>query len=204
MYTLPSSQRLEVVAYIPTVNRLLDVGCNEGDFGLVVADRGTEVWGIEPKVSAAAIAATRLNKVITGLYPEDFPEGETFDCVVFNDVLEHMPDPGPALQAARRQLRPGGFLIASMPNVRHISVVSDLVRRGRWDYQDWGLMDRTHLRFFTKSTMRELVEAAGFLVEQQIPNFWIKPTGKRRLLKLLGRHGEEFLAMQYLLIARPA
>ena len=200
--TIPTSQRLEVAALVPPVRRLLDVGCHEGHFGKVIADRGVEVWGVEPDESRANVAKSRLHGVVVGSYPSDVPRGEFFDCIVFNDVLEHMQDPGSALLAAKGQLMPNGCVVASIPNIRHISVVRSLVVRGRWDYQDWGILDRTHLRFFTKQSMRELFEEAGFYIEIQVPSYWERPRGKRRVLRLLGRKGEEFLAMQYLIVAR--
>jgi len=188
---------------VPPARRLLDVGCSEGHFGEIIARRGTEVWGIEPRPDAAEVARARLSMVITGHFPTDLPSDETFDCIVFNDVLEHMPDPAPALHAAKRHLNPGGCIVASVPNIRHIGPVAALVLHGRWDYQDWGILDRTHVRFFTKATMRELLEENGFEVIRQEPNSWTGLTGKWRVLRLLGRLAEEFEAVQYLMVGKP-
>jgi 2-polyprenyl-3-methyl-5-hydroxy-6-metoxy-1,4-benzoquinol methylase len=196
-------ERREVAVFVPPAQRLLDVGCNEGAFGAFIASRGTEVFGIEPNPDAAAIAATRLSDVVVGKYPEDFPPSETFDCIVFNDVLEHMPEPELALEAARQQLTARGCIVASIPNVRSINVVAPLVLRGRWDYADWGILDRTHLRFFTKSTMRQFFEDAGYRVAQQEPINVGDAVGKRRMLRLLGKLGEEFLTDQYVIVAFP-
>ena len=200
---MPTAERLEVAAVVPPVGRLLDVGCHEGRFGEVIAARGAEVWGIEPDEDRATVAASRLHRVVVGSYPQDFPPEERFDCIVFNDVLEHMPDPQSALTAAKRQLAPNGCIVASIPNVRHVSVVTSLALRGRWDYQDWGILDRTHLRFFTKATMKELFQRSGLQVERQEPSTWGRARGKRRILALLGKRSEEFLAVQYLIVARP-
>lgn len=195
------ADRREVAPFVPLVGRLLDVGCGEGAFGALIESRGTRVHGIEPNPTAAAIATSRLSAVTVGRYPDDLPDIEPFGCIVFNDVLEHMPDPSIALAAVRAHLAKGGTLVASVPNVRNISVVAPLVLRGRWDYSDWGILDRTHLRFFTKATMRELFENAGFYVKQQEPINMGTPTGKRKVLRLLGSRGQEFLADQYVIVA---
>jgi 2-polyprenyl-3-methyl-5-hydroxy-6-metoxy-1,4-benzoquinol methylase len=183
---------------------LLDVGCAEGHFGeFLIAERGIEVWGVEPNPEAAERARTRLPMVVNGAYPDDVDQSAKFDCVTLNDVLEHMTNPAEALIAVARQLTAGGCVVASVPNIRHIEPLSALAFHGRWDYQDWGILDRTHLRFFTKSTMRELFENCGFEVLLQQPSFWSRPTGKWRILRLRGSLGEEMSAVQYLIVAKP-
>lgn len=193
-------ERLEVAELVPPSRKVLDVGCHKGAFGAALALRGSEVWGIEPDQEAAAVAASRLRKVVVGKYPEDFHESESFDCIVFNDVLEHMVDPTAALIAARQHLSPRGYVVASIPNVRNIRVLWPLAMRGRWDYQDVGILDRTHLRFFTPTTMRELFEQHHYQVERQVP-IVISPR-KQRVLRLLGRRVSEFLAPQFVMVAR--
>lgn len=88
----------------------------------------------------------------------------SFDCLVCNDVLEHLRDPWATLATLRRYLVPGGYLVASLPNVRFSEVVKDLLFGKRWEYQERGVLDRTHLRFFTESSSRSLAESAGFTV----------------------------------------
>jgi len=197
------NERQEVAVFVPPSRRVLDVGCDWGAFGAVLVERGSEVWGIEMDPGPASEAATRLHQVIVGRFPDDVPQGETFDCIVFNDVLEHMVEPASALIATRGFLAVGGCVVASIPNVRHLSVLAQLLIRGRWDYTDWGILASTHLRFFTKSTMRELFERNGYRVERQEPINVGGSTGKWRVLRLLGRRSEEFLAAQYVLVARP-
>lgn len=198
-------ERPEVADLVPrSAKRLLDVGCAKGGFGREMALRGVEVWGMEVDEEAARVAAGRLSRVIVGEYPEALPGGEHFDCITFNDVLEHMADPQRALSAAHSHLADGGCVIASIPNVRHISVVLPLVLNGRWDYVDAGVLDRTHLRWFTKATMVDLFEQAGYRVEQQDAINFTELGGKARLLNLLGRRKEQFLAEQYVLLAVPS
>lgn len=118
-----STDRREVIPFVPPCTRLLDVGCGGGAFGAVFVERGVHVHGVEPNSAAADVALTRLSAVTVGRYPDDFPGG-TFECIVFNDVLEHMADPAAALAAARGHLASGGTVVASVPNVRNVSVLA--------------------------------------------------------------------------------
>ena len=168
-----SETRSHVAQLVPDrARRVLDVGCNDGTFGATVlaARPGREVWGIEPHDLDAAAAATRLTGVAQGFYPDalaDVPG--TFDCVSFNHVLEHMIDPWAALRATRERLVPGGVIVGELPNVRHLPFIVDLAVRGRFDYVDSGLLDRTHLRFFTRSSAQELFTSTGYEVEEFFP-----------------------------------
>jgi 2-polyprenyl-3-methyl-5-hydroxy-6-metoxy-1,4-benzoquinol methylase len=199
--------REEMCPLVPaSARRVLDVGCHRGAFGALLRTPGREVFGIEIDPATAADAAARLDEVFVGRYPDDIPTGTTFDCVVFNDVLEHMEDPWSALKATIGYLEPEGTVLASIPNVRNIEVVYPLLTRGTWRYHDQGLLDRTHLRFFTKSSMRELFEDSGFVVVDQIPlrTHGAKRSRIARAVHLLGRRAEEFLTVQYGLVARVA
>lgn len=153
------STRHEMLEFVPTeVKRILDVGCSVGNFGeLLKKERGAEVWGVEPDPEAAAIAETKLDKVICGVFDEkiDLPKNH-FDCIVFNDVLEHMVDPYSALEFSKSLLSPAGKIVASIPNVRYFGNIWNLLIRRDWEYQDSGVLDRTHLRFFTKSSIYRL------------------------------------------------
>ncbi|MDB5454230.1 MAG: hypothetical protein JWO33_2808 [Caulobacteraceae bacterium] len=163
--------RPEMLAFVPAdTRRLLDIGCSEGGFGALVKERlpDCEVWGVEPS-AAAAKAANRLDRVIARPI-EGLAELPThhFDVVTMNDVLEHLPYSEPALEIVKRVLKPGGRLVLSLPNVRYFINVRDLVLHKDWAYQDFGILDRTHLRFFTqKSAVRLLVEN-GFAVDQVV------------------------------------
>ena len=160
--------RPEMLPFVPdNCRRLLDVGCGAGGFGASLKQiRQIEVWGVELVSSVAATAKTRLDHVITGLFePESELPGGAFDCIVFNDVLEHMIAPEQALRYARTLLAPGGAVLASIPNVRTLPVLWQLAVHGRWDYGDWGLLDKTHLRFFTKSSILRMFEDEGYTVK---------------------------------------
>jgi 2-polyprenyl-3-methyl-5-hydroxy-6-metoxy-1,4-benzoquinol methylase len=144
-------------------SRVLDVGCDTGRFGEMLKRHcGATVHGIERDPVAAEHARARLDHVrqcslddadaFAGLGP--------YDAVLFLDVLEHLFDPWRVLRAAVQVLRPGGVVHAVVPNVAHLSVVRRLLK-GRFDYADVGMMDRTHVRWFTRHSIRECFEQAG-------------------------------------------
>lgn len=160
--------RPEMIGFVPEdCSRVLDVGCGAGAFGeSLKKTRQIEVWGVEPTKSAAAQARARLDRVIEGKFGPgiELPTG-AFDCIVFNDVLEHMFAPELALRYARGLLAPGGVIVASIPNIRYFPVVYQLIRYARWEYRDCGILDRTHVRFFTRSSMVNMFEREGFAVD---------------------------------------
>ena len=161
--------RPEMVPFLPAdCRRVLDVGCADGTFGEALKKtRGIEVWGVEPTKSAAAKAKAKLDRVVEGLFDPgmDLPAG-SFDCILFNDVLEHMLAPELALRYARQLLMPGGVVVASIPNIRSFPTLWRLVFHARWEYQDAGVLDRTHLRFFTESSIVDMFEREGFTLEK--------------------------------------
>jgi 2-polyprenyl-3-methyl-5-hydroxy-6-metoxy-1,4-benzoquinol methylase len=117
-----STMRSEIIQFVPqTANRILDVGCSVGNFGEILkSERSAEVWGVEIDEAAASIAATKLDKIICGAFDVDLNLPlKYFDCIIFNDVLEHMVDPNAALVYAKQLLRNGGKIVASIPNVRY-------------------------------------------------------------------------------------
>jgi len=130
-----------MLPYVPAgALAILEVGCSSGEFGNAVkAQQPTEYWGIEPVVEAA-VAETKLDRVLRGDIERDefnFP-ADYFDCSVFNDVLEHLADPWAVLKRLRHNLKPGGVVIASIPNVRHHEVIKDLLHKADWQYVEEG------------------------------------------------------------------
>ncbi len=126
---------------------------------------------------------------------------ESFDAILFPDILEHLRDPWSILAQANTWLRPNGFVVVSVPNIRHFSVLVALLR-GRWEYTEAGIMDRTHMRFFTKETMREALEEAGFVVEEIRANGGYLPSWKGWLNFLSGNRIRPWFESQYLFKAR--
>ena len=175
------ADKSRMLAYVPASARsVFDVGCAAGAFGesLKAQRPGLEVWGVEAVESAATEAGAVLDHVVVGTFPEVVPElGRTFDVVVFNDVLEHLVDPWAALLAAHRLTKPGGVAIASVPNVRNWRTIIDLVRHGRWEHAERGIHDVDHVRWFTRQTLAEAFERAGWTVTVAE---MVNPTGFRR------------------------
>lgn len=162
--------RREMLMFIPReVTRVLEIGCGTGAFGAVVKDeRHCFYTGVELLQHAADKARNVLDEVIVADVERDalpFPQA-SFDCLVCNDVLEHLRDPWTALRTLTGFVRIGGYVVASLPNVRFSEVVKDLIFRKRWEYQERGVLDRTHLRFFTASSVRTLFESSGLEVVQ--------------------------------------
>src|SRR3954464_14095194 len=152
--------------------RVLDLGCATGAFGAAVKERfpGAQVVGVEAGHDAAERAAGRLDRVVRARIEElDFEReglrpGE-FDTIVAADILEHLVNPWELLVKLRTYLARGGQVIASIPNVRNITVSAPLLAGGTFQYEDRGLLDITHLRFFTRSTINQLFAETGYRVE---------------------------------------
>ena len=207
-----SHERPQMRRHVPVAaRRVLDVGCGDGAFaaGLRAERRETgqqlEIWGLELSPEAAARARERLDHVLCGPAEAQVAElpAAHFDCIVLNDVLEHLAWPEDLLRGLHRTLAPGGRLVASIPNVRHFPHVWNLAVHGDWEYRDEGILDRTHLRFFTRASMRTLFARAGFrLVTQE----GINPTGSWRWrlfdLLTLGR-ARDMRYLQFACVAEP-
>lgn len=198
--------RAEMARYVPPgVRTLLDVGCLAGGFGRMLKARrpSLEVWGIEADPAAAAVARSRLDHVIEGTYPDAAPT-RRFGCVVFNDVLEHIVDPWAALERTLPLLEPGGVVVASIPNVRYYAVSWALLVRGKWEYGDGGVLDRTHLRFFTRRTVQALFASTGYQVRTLEASNIPEPRSRvGRFLKRFGRRADDLLTMHFAVVATP-
>jgi len=140
-------------------SRILEVGCSSGYFGKALKQNGHEVWGVEISRQAVELARLCLDHVFHGTIEEFLCNKNSqdikFDYIVFGDVLEHLTDPLKILKDCRRILSHRGAIVASIPNVAHRAVRAMLME-GRWDYDDMGIMDNTHLRFFTRKTIVDL------------------------------------------------
>jgi SAM-dependent methyltransferase len=145
---------------------VLEVGCATGFFTKVLVERGCNVVGIEIDPEAAKSAEKWADRVIVGNLDDgeiwDLLENETFDVIVLGDVLEHLRDPLASLRSAARKLKPSGFVVISVPNIAHGDVRIALLQ-GTFHYNDTGLLDRTHVHFFTLETARDLLKQAGLV-----------------------------------------
>jgi SAM-dependent methyltransferase len=161
--------REEMLAYLPPNRdglKVLEIGCGEGGFAAQLTAT-CEVWGIEPFEPAADVAAQRLHRVFAQTFDAAKPQLplDYFDIVVCNDVIEHMTD------------HDAFMLVGSLPNVRHYKNLFSLLIAQDWHYQDSGVLDRTHFRFFTIKSIRRSLQEAGFVVErlEGLPGGFYKP-----------------------------
>ena len=150
--------------------KVLEVGCSAGYFGGAVGSVGHEVWGVEPNQEAAVVASKTLHKVYNGFIQDFFAQNldTRFDVIVFGDVLEHLNDPDSVLKLCKEHLTDSGAIVASVPNVAHVAIRAMLLE-GRWEYSDLGILDRTHVRFYTKSSLVELFTNASYIVRNLHP-----------------------------------
>jgi 2-polyprenyl-3-methyl-5-hydroxy-6-metoxy-1,4-benzoquinol methylase len=155
------------LAMIGHNKRVLEVGCATGYFTKVLAERGCKVVGMEIDPQAAHAAETWAEHVVVGDIEQtqtwEQVDDESFDVVTFGDVLEHLRDPLAVLRRAVVKLKPSGFVVASLPNFAHGDVRLSLLH-GNFEYRDLGLLDRSHLRFFTRESVRGLFQEAGLLI----------------------------------------
>jgi SAM-dependent methyltransferase len=212
--------RTELVGLIgPEVRDILEIGCHTGATGALVksSSPGVRYTGIEIDAAAAAKARERLDSVfVVDIEKVDLEHlglrRSTFDLVIFADVLEHLFDPWKVLAHVREFLRPSGTILASIPNVQNVSVIEQLTR-GYWTYAHCGLLDGTHIRFFTLAEISRLFSWTGYEITQCVatcsPPFPADGTWPRDVefgnvvLKNVTRdQAQGLFAFQYLTVAR--
>jgi 2-polyprenyl-3-methyl-5-hydroxy-6-metoxy-1,4-benzoquinol methylase len=164
-----ANARVDYVAELPPnpSAKILEIGCGEGGTGAIALSEGKCGFycGVEIFQKAAAKARERISQVLVGDVEKlELPWApRTFDVLILSEVLEHLTDPWTTLQRLHPLLKPGGLVFASSPNVSHYRVVVMLLR-GEWNLADSGIMDRTHLRWFTPKTYWALFESTGYRV----------------------------------------
>jgi SAM-dependent methyltransferase len=167
--------------------RVLDVGCGTGSVTLV-ANRGknNRILAVEPDAHRGAVARDRGIDVVCGFLDQEFlARNGPFDVIVFADVLEHLASPNDMLELAKSGLQPGGFIIASVPNIAHWSIRLKLLF-GRFDYTQTGICDVTHLRWFTQSSFERLFRSQGLeLVALRYSAGFFLPVYQSGFFKLL-------------------
>lgn len=165
--------RTDVEPLLPLrVCTALEIGCGAGaTMAWLRQKRQIEyAAAVEIEAEAASRADAVFDDVVLGdinCARLEFKSGQ-FDLILALDVLEHLPDPAAVLASLHHRLDPGGTLIVSLPNVAHYHVSLPLFFRGKWEYCDQGLLDRTHMRFFTASSAVALIRDAGFRVQRVI------------------------------------
>ena len=203
---------------LPSGVRVLDVGCGTGALTLAVNEgKGNTVLCIEPDPVRAEAARQNGLAVYAGLLDEDFVRTQgKFDAIVFADVLEHLVDPAAALRTAMACLVPGGVIISSVPNVAHWTVRLRLLF-GRFDYDKWGIMDATHLRWFTTKSMislytnqgldiLEVTHSSGNMLDvyNRRPLSFIPGRARRKIVNAATKSLPDLFGCQHLIKARRA
>ena len=190
---------------VGTGNRVLDVGCSSGYLARPLAARGNTIVGIELDPEAARAAEEFCELVLVGdVETMDLPlEPGSFDVVLGGDVIEHLRDPAATLARLRPLLRPGGRVVVSTPNVANWAIRLSLLS-GRWRYTDRGILDRSHTHLFTRATLAETLERAGYRVERI--DFSVPVPGDSDLLdgvgRAVGRLRPSLFAYQFVAVAQ--
>jgi 2-polyprenyl-3-methyl-5-hydroxy-6-metoxy-1,4-benzoquinol methylase len=185
--------------------RVLDVGCSSGYLSEPLSQRGNTLVGIELDPDAAREAELFCERVLVGdLETMELPlEPASFDVVLCGDVIEHLRDPGAALARLRPFLKPAGTLVVSTPNIANWAMRLSLLA-GRWRYTDRGFLDRTHTHLFTRRTLVETIERAGYRVQRV--DFSVPVPGDNDLLDLvgwsIGRLRPQLFAYQWIVTAQ--
>ncbi|NJL12973.1 MAG: class I SAM-dependent methyltransferase [Microscillaceae bacterium] len=201
-------ERAEMMAFYPQSARVvLDVGCAAGNFALALKQKyGAEVWGLEYEAEAARQAAEKLDKVLAGDCALNMPllPDAYFEVIFFNDVLEHLVDPYSVLQMAKSKLKPGGQIISSIPNVRYFRNLGNLLFKKQWKYEESGILDRTHLRFFTTRSIRDMYQELGYEILQHRGINATSRSWKPFLVNLLTFNAfSDIRYVQFVTVARP-
>jgi SAM-dependent methyltransferase len=204
-----TTARPELLRILPTTpGPILDVGCSTGVVGAAIkAARPREtVWGIELDPEAAAEARTRLDNVLVGDADELVRGMKSSDfrprLVIFADSLEHMHDPWKVFDSTVELLEPGAHVVVSLPNVAHWDTFANLLR-GRWPYRSRGIHDDTHLRFFARRNIIELMNRgpASLVRLERVLRFLERPHPVNRLAPLLCRWFPGPFTYQYLAVS---
>ncbi|CAI2718397.1 glycosyltransferase family protein [Nitrospina watsonii] len=210
--------RQDLLPLVPeTAQSILEVGCGAGGTGYALKQRqNATVVGIEMNPGAAEAARKVLDDVVEdNIETMTLPfEENSFDCILFADVLEHLVEPGEVLKKTRPYLKQGGVMIASIPNIQYHGILHQL-SEGSWTYQDEGILDRTHLRFFTLKEIEKLFSENGYdiqAVEENIDSQYESyaasgrtslKTGRVTVSDLSPEELRRFFVIQYKIVARP-
>ncbi len=201
------------------LKRVVEIGCSSGALARAykAINSNCDYLGIEIDPDYAELSRKTCSLVICGniehLDDEQFQQLFPSDCWIFGDVLEHLYDPWAVLRRIREKLQDGSQIIACIPNAQHWSVQARL-NCGLFRYEDMGLLDRTHIRWFTRITILELFQSTGFKIVEGLPRIvQNEPTQEhlaaiRAMAKAIGADPElsvnDAIPFQWLVRAVPA
>jgi 2-polyprenyl-3-methyl-5-hydroxy-6-metoxy-1,4-benzoquinol methylase len=201
-----SHARLDIFPLLPPrISRIFELGCGDGSTLRMLKKHYDFSFctGLDIDAKAAAIASRNLDLALCGnIETMDLPDaiGE-MDVILCLDVLEHLVDPWQAVKKLHERLSPEGVIVASIPNIRYFKASLPLLFLGRWDLQEQGTLDRTHLRFFVKRTAVELMTSSGLHLHEMRPSGLEKGRKTRLANQLTLGLFEDFLALQYIIRA---
>jgi 2-polyprenyl-3-methyl-5-hydroxy-6-metoxy-1,4-benzoquinol methylase len=209
-----SNVRMDIISLVPLKpgQKILEIGAGGGNTLVYIKENNiaSEVMGVElMKIENSNQINPVIDKFqVANIEQDDIDaEEEYFDIIICADVLEHLNDPWTAVNKIQKYLKKNGLLIVSIPNIREWKTLFPIIFKGEFNYQqEGGIMDKTHLRFFCKKNMYQLLKTSTLSPIFCKPNFMMKivPEGKkRRIINILSfRLFEDFLAVQYLFIAK--
>jgi 2-polyprenyl-3-methyl-5-hydroxy-6-metoxy-1,4-benzoquinol methylase len=168
------------------VKKICEIGCGEGSFRKHFPVE-VEYIGVEPNAVSAKIAEKICNKILVGLFEDvekDLPENY-FDLIIANDVIEHSIDHKKFIDLIAGKIKQGSYFIGSIPNIRCFEFLYNFIIKKEWEYTKSGILDYTHLRYFTKNSLERTLKEAGFINIRIKPINRIRPNGSFKILKYI-------------------
>jgi 2-polyprenyl-3-methyl-5-hydroxy-6-metoxy-1,4-benzoquinol methylase len=204
----PHGGHAKLLGLVGSGKRVLDLGCSSGYLARPLVEHGCTVVGIERDPAAAELAREVCEDVLVGdVETMELPFGPaSFDVVLCGDLVEHLRDPSTFLARARPLLVEGGRLVLSTPNVANWANRLRLLA-GRWRYSNRGILDRTHAHLFTRATLVETLERAGYrvaVVDFTVPLPLVGRPAIEKAAHAIGRLRPPLLAYQFVVAAEPA
>ena len=200
-----SARRDDLIKFVPkSALRILEVGCGEGLTGRAIRERRrehVEVIGIEKEVDIAEKAKSNIDRVIVSdVETAALPfENAYFDCIMYGEVLEHLVNPWDVLKRHCGLLKIKGLVIASIPNIAHYRTIK-MLRKGEWRYEEGGILDRDHLRFFTLKSIKAMFQKADLTIIK-IEHKIAASRVKKALNTLLSGALSDYITEQYIIVA---